>query len=481
MLLSVLAIAASLHAGLAPDQRLSDPRSLRSPGLDPVLWADHLSTLDTGKVGHILPGPDSTPDLRPGLSLVRTGDTLLVLHPELGAEWRDPQGQGVLAGDVGGLLTGSTEHIAFWVDAHMFTDQTSESQTSWDGQYQEFHQEGNNSHLTYTSYSRYEGILSANTQLGRISIGRSREQWGPCVAYPLVLGSTPTPMPMLDWTLEWGDFRVRELWASLDIDGAGSFTSSGHTRSLYGHRYEWLATRWLTLGASEALIVYDHEELAALLPVAPLFMEKGQEVESDNNGELAFDAEVRPLRGVRVYGEFLIDDIQEPTTLFDNFWRNKWAATGGIHWAGRWNGNDVGTVLEYSHVEPWVYTHNGANTVQAAHQGSLLGNESGPNSRSIELEGYGVRGAAHVAGSTELVWKGTDNGSLWTDSFPANNSTTKTFLAGGGKLYARMEAHLGWSYRWATFWLDLGKTLSWANLQHVRPDAPVAVRVDLGM
>jgi hypothetical protein len=44
-----------------------------------------------------------------------------------------------------------------------------------------------------------------------------------------------------------------------------------------------------------------------------------------------------------------------------------------------------------------------------------------------------------------------------------------------------MEAHLGWSYRWATFWLDLGKTLSWANLQHVRPDAPVAVRVELGM
>lgn len=466
-----------LNATQAPAY-LPDPRTLRASGLPPLLQAYHAQALDSGKVSHALPGAPG--DTFHGLSLLRRGDTSLMVSPRAGIEWRNPDGELIRAIDVGGRLEGATEKMSFWVQAAMVSAQSSKTGRSWDGQYQEFQKDGTNSNLTYTSYSRYEGMLTAQTGLGRISFGRSRVQWGPSVAYPLVLGSYTSPYPLFDWALEWGDFRVRTLWGSLSIDGAGSFRHTTATRSVYGHRYEWLPTNWLSLGMSEALYLKDREEPAGLFPLAPLFMEKGQGIEDDNNGELAFDLELRPFRGTRLYGEFLIDDVSEPTSLFNDLWKNRWAFTLGMHQAAKWHGNDLGALLEYSHVEPWVYAHYAADGPQAATQGFLMGNPNGPNSRSIKLQGYGAKGSFHLESSLEWVWKGTDLGSRWTDTLSDNETTTKTFLAGGGKLGCRGEVHLGWSYGYATIWLDLAKQFATVDLQRVQPNAPVAMRLQGG-
>jgi hypothetical protein len=476
----LLVLILPLVSAALPDLRLSEERTLRTAGWSPLIEAFHRQTLDSGRVGHILPGPE--PDsLAGGLSLVQGLDTSLILYPKIGIEWRNPHGEGQFAFDAGGALQGRTERLAFWVDARMVSGQTSNVRESWDGQFQEFQDQGNNSRLTYTSFSRYEGKLDFESAIGRIGMGRTREHWGPSLNYPLILGSGGVPMPLLDWTANWGNFRVRTLWASLAIDGAGGFRNNTHSRSLYGHRYEWLAANWLTIGASEALIVYDRQELSAILPFAPLFMEKGQGVENDNNGEMAFDAEVRPVPGVRCYGEFLIDDVSEPSSLFNDLWKNRWAFTTGVQGAIRRGSLDLGGLIEYSHVEPWVYSHYTANGVQAANQGFLLGNPSGPNSRSIKTTIYGVRSSLHLESSVEWVWKGSDRGSYWTDTLSDNEYTRKAFLVGGGSLFCRAELHLGWSHRYGAIWLDLTKIFSYADLQQVRPSAPVAIRGEFGL
>jgi hypothetical protein len=477
----LLPLLVTFTAASSPGLRLSDARSLRTSGFAPLLLAHHSAALDSTKLGHTLPSAGLEGMQPCGFNLVRTGDTTLQACPEVGFEWRNPGGEGLYAIDVGGRLQGQTQHMAFWADARMVTAQTSTTGASWDGQYQEFQKDGTNSRLTYTSFSRYEGKLSFESPVGRIGMGRSRQHWGPSYAYPLVLGSAGSPMPQLDWTIAMGDFRVRSLWASLAIDGAGAFRNNKDSRSLYGHRYEWMATNWLTVGASEALILHEREEPAGILPFAPLFMEKGQGLEDDNNGELAFDVEVRPGRGVRLYGEFLIDDVSEPTSLFNDMWKNRWAFTAGGHLARRWSGRDFGGILEYSHVEPWVYAHYTADGVQASHQGFLLGNQSGPNSRSIKATVYGVDGPVHLETSLEWVWKGNDLGSRWTDTLSDNETTKKTFLAGGGDLACRGEIHVGWSWRFVTIWLDLAKQFASADLQQVRPNAPVALRVQAGL
>lgn len=465
-----------LHAA-SPDLRLSDPRTLRTPGVPPLVLAFHERTLETGKVSHTLPDIDTSNSVR-GLPLLRTADSSLVFLPKAGFEWRNPGGDGQFAFDAGGELRGRTDHLAFWVDARIVSAQTRDSRVSWDGQYQEFQAEGSNSRVDYTSYSRYEGKLSYEGGLGRIGLGRTRAHWGPSYSYPLVLGGHAAPVPMIDWTSRWRDFQVRTLWASLAIDGDGAFRNNSHSRSLYGHRYEWLATNWVTFGASEALIVYDREEPAALFPFAPLFMEKGQGLESDNNGELSFDAEIRPVRGWRLFGEFLVDDVSEPTSLFNDMWKNRWAYSIGSHGAWETDQMEYGVILEYSRVEPWVYAHYAANTAQATTQGFLLGNPSGPNSRSIKTTFYGAGAGFGVEGSAEWIWKGTDLGSRWTDTLTDNETTTKTFLANGGRLNCRAEIHLGWYHRYGSVWLDLTKTFASGAIQRVQPSAPIAVRFE---
>jgi hypothetical protein len=473
----LLAILTGGVVASSPDLRLDDPRTLRTGGLPALLGAFHAGALDGGRTGHILPRPDTAVPVG-GLEMLGGVDSSLVLQPKIGLEWRNPDDEGQFALDVGGELRGRTDHLAFWVDARMVTAQTSESRRSWDGQYQEFQKEGLNSRVDYTSFSRWEGKLAWESGIGRIGMGRSRQHWGPSYSYPLVLGAGTAPMPLFDWTSTWRNFRVRALWASLAIDGAGSFRGDAHTRSMYGHRYEWRAADWLTLGASEALIVYDRQEPAALLPFAPLFMEKGQGLENDNNGELAFDLELRPRQGWRLYGEFLVDDVSEPTSLFNDMWKNRWAVTVGTHVAKRIGAVDLGGILELSHVEPWVYAHYYAKTVQASHQGFLLGNPSGPNSRSVKATGYGVWRDFHLESSIEWVWKGTDFGSKWTDAQPDNETSKKVFLAGGGDLDSRSVLHVGWTHRYGTIWVDLAKTFASADLQRVRPSAPVAIRLE---
>lgn len=52
-----------------------------------------------------------------------------------------------------------------------------------------------------------------------------------------------------------------------------------------------------------------------------------------------------------------MDDILSPLKIFTDDWGNKWAATLGMQYFGSLFGRDFTVNAEYSHVEPWVYTH----------------------------------------------------------------------------------------------------------------------------
>lgn len=124
---------------------------------------------------------------------------------------------------------------------------------------------------------------------------------------------------------------------------------------VYAHRYEWSPTRWLDLGVTEVLILYKTQEPIAFVPIVPLFMMKGHGVERYLNGALAFDGQVRPVDGWRLFSEFMIDDMSVPASLFNNFWKNKWALAVGSHLAfepaPEWS---IGLASEALRIEPWV-------------------------------------------------------------------------------------------------------------------------------
>jgi len=438
LLLAGIGTAAPPLPGLA----LQDGFGPWNNRLPPLLERLHEQGVDTTiPLSHVEPSPSAPPQggcltLEDSVSGKRLSVSCLA---GVFAEGAGPRRSSGL--EIGGIAQGSTRELAFRVDARIHSLRQEPTPYSPDGQFIELQKEGADSRVSYTSFSRFEAQAVWESGLGRLSGGRGRQHWGPAYDHPLVLGQWTTPYPYLDWTLTLGAFQVRSLWASLASDGTGGmFRKDSTKRILYGHRYEWTPRPWVAVGASELLLLHDQQEPLAFLPFVPLFMEKGQTLEDRNNGELAFDVDLRPLRGWRVYGEFLIDDMSEPTSLFNDLWKNRWAWTVGTHLAvDPCSGSRAGLILEASRVEPWVYTHYQWSTVQAAHQGILLGNPHGPNSFAGSSRAY-VRWKNLTVGTmAEVVWKGRDSGSRWQDTLSDNETTRKAFLGGG------IDRSLEWS------------------------------------
>lgn len=450
------------------DLELHDAYSLHREGLDALLLDHHFRTIDRS-VPWI--GAWPAPTLERQISATDTQGTLTFrdsalqrqasLHPLLGLTYRsgmvaptlNSQGRTDLEALVmegGGVLHAEAPDFHAWGDARISVERQSPFPHSFDGQFIEPSQEGDNSVASFTSFARFEGRMTLDTRLGRIGAGRTRQHWGPSLLYPLVLGQGTQPYSQVDWSLEWGKFRVRTLWGQLSTDGLGQFRSDSATRSLYAHRYEWAPGSWLSLGVTEALILYQTEEPIAFVPVVPLFMMKGQSLEGYANGELAFDVNLRPVDGCRLYGEFLIDDMSEPTSLFNDFWKNKWAITIGSHLSfAPLPTTQTGVVVELSRVEPWVYTQYIPNTNQALNQGIPLGQRNGPNSLSLAGAAYVATGGIAFTTGLEWVRKGIDSGSATTDVRPDSSRAKKEYLA-------QFRDHL-----------LAGTTLSWTIHRHV--------------
>jgi hypothetical protein len=207
-------------------------------------------------------------------------------------------------------------------------------------------------------------------------------------------------------------------------------------------------------------VTYENERPAAIAPIVPLFIYKDQGNELDNNGLLSVDLAWRIPRKALIYGEFSMDDFIQPNNLFDNYWASKWAATLGTHIVQNFAAWKTGAIVEWTRVEPWMYTYYWDQTAQIAHHGLPLGNELGPNSMAVLTDFYADWNQdIRLSLRTDWVWKGDDLGSRLNDaSRPdaknprARVSDTKCSLCDvdGPDWLIRP----GFGYRLGQLWLD---------------------------
>jgi hypothetical protein len=100
---------------------------------------------------------------------------------------------------------------------------------------------------------------------------------------------------------------------------------------------------------------------------------------------ISMDALIRFPGPLTLYGEFLLDDLSTPFTIFSDDWRNKWAFTAGGSYYTDLLPRDLILFFEYTRVEPWVYTHFRGASHRHTHFGHSLGAEAGPNSDQLNL------------------------------------------------------------------------------------------------
>ena len=135
----------------------------------------------------------------------------------------------------------------------------------------------------------------------------------------------------------------------------------------------------MDLGISESVIYGSRGlEPAYLNPLLPYLIAEHTLGNKDNES-LGLDADYRPLKNLRVFGELFIDDLFAPWEIFSDYWGNKLAFTTGFQWIDPFRLSDSELLLEYSRIEPYVYTHQDSiNVFENYNTG--LGHPLHPNS-----------------------------------------------------------------------------------------------------
>jgi hypothetical protein len=224
---------------------------------------------------------------------------------------------------------------------------------------------------------------------------------GPSVYYPLTLSGNAPPIVYARARLLAGPFEYMQLVGQLE-------SQKDKAKFMYLHRLSIpLLKKRFVLGINEVIISgsttnqfdslnpnnalrrqYYGEtrsiQWAYLIPFVPYKFTEHYLGDRDN-GLISFDGELCFPENFRWYGEFLIDDMLSPWSIFTSDWGNKWAFTIGTQYFGTFMRKDYTATAEYSRVEPWVYTHFYGGAQNYAHFGQCLGMPLGPNSDALVL------------------------------------------------------------------------------------------------
>ena len=383
----------------------------------------------------------------------------------------------------GGLyLRGYADSLDFDLDARIYAESHSAGSAdgdkrkpkSFDGEVFDVQHEDRGG-VDYVSYARYRAHLGFNYAFARIQLARDVLHWGPGYYNNLAMNQFALPYNMVTLDVVFGPLRIFSAYADLRVNSWSYSKENLNDRNMYAHRYE-VALGNLTVGMSELQILYNENKPWLFTPVVPLFIEKGNYTERVNNGALAFDANYRLFRMLRLYGEFFLDDMESPYAVYENkYSNNRWAGMLGMQFAHDTylakRPLQLGTIAEIARVEPYTYCHYDTASAQMAHLGAPLGNPNGPNSLAIDWTLYAQfraassgathqtepKGAATNQGTLFLglhnkwLWKGEDYGSSLNDPY---KTVEKRFIHGAPLAYT-IAPSLSYQGRYAAFMGEL--------------------------
>jgi hypothetical protein len=144
------------------------------------------------------------------------------------------------------------------------------------------------------------------------------------------------------------------------------------------HRIQLSLADRFNFGVSEMTIYQRYSpEFAYLNPIN--FWKSAEHALGDrDNSFLTFDLEVFPLSGYKIYGTWLIDDI-DFSKIGTGWWGNELAWQGGIYAANVFGIPNLDADIEYTRLEPYVYS-NRTSGDDYTHSSISMGNHLDPNS-----------------------------------------------------------------------------------------------------
>jgi hypothetical protein len=243
------------------------------------------------------------------------------------------------------------------------------------------------------SFDNYEGYLRYATKNEWLALTVGREQMLSGFGYTdkMFLSDNSVPLSFIRLDLKYKKLQYFFMYGSLKGDSVGREIESKY---IVMHRVNVNLFEQWKIGFFESLTISDRPfNFAFLNPVS--FIRSADysagDVQSDlNNAMLGFDMEVKPFKNFAWQGTMLIDDL-DFGSLFSNERNGKPANSNrfgwqtGVIWTDAFYVPNLTAALEYSRLNPFIYTHR-TNKAQYSHWTLPLGLQLAPNSDEIALK-----------------------------------------------------------------------------------------------
>ncbi|MDH4069992.1 MAG: capsule assembly Wzi family protein [Ignavibacteria bacterium] len=255
------------------------------------------------------------------------------------------------------------------------------------------------SHTIYVTDTRNfdfaEGYVKYGGEIASVQVGRERLLWGTGFDQAMIASENVRVYDFIraQARYEWFQYTFLHAWL-LGERSSLQFTVQGDTtiyteptnadKYFAAHRFEVSFPGVIDVGFQE-MVIYSNRspDLAYLNPLIVIESAQRSRGERDNV-YWAFDFETRFLAGLQLNGTILFDDLHLDE-FFAPRWYNRYAYQGGIALSDPLFLPNLYLNVEYTRVEPFVFSHNRSRESTYSSLGSVLGPRIGPNAESWAL------------------------------------------------------------------------------------------------
>jgi hypothetical protein len=219
----------------------------------------------------------------------------------------------------------------------------------------------------FTYYDRTDYGIHLRWGPFRLEGGKWANVWGPGQWGHFLLSNEGTSYDQIRLKVSigrWGQFtaltgalrQYPPLGDTLYVTAAGDHRIVQASKFVSAHRIDIIPFRNFQFGLSEMVIYGDRGiELGYLLPLN-LYYSAEHNYGDQDNVVWGADFKYTGIRGVRWYGEFLLDDLTI-SKLGTNYYGNKWAALTGAWWTDPIGVPNVSIGAELTAIRPYVGSH----------------------------------------------------------------------------------------------------------------------------
>ncbi|MGB9664171.1 MAG: hypothetical protein ACPL25_04510 [Ignavibacteria bacterium] len=238
-------------------------------------------------------------------------------------------------------------------------------------------------------FDRSYGYLSFETPYFDFKLGRDRKLFG--YGYnKLILSDYPPIFEAINFNMHYKNFSFEYLhsWLQKQSENPNYQNTQNDVDPLEQkyfafHRIAFSPIKNLKFGVGESVIYLRTSPQLEYLNPLNFYKSMEHQLGDKDNALLFFDLEMLPIKNIRLYFTFVIDDI-DFAKIGTGWYGNKTAFNIGMNLYNRVSNLPINFLLEYTRIEPYTFTHNFYER-SYTNLGYSLSTDQPPNSYRFDL------------------------------------------------------------------------------------------------